>query len=535
MHDLSGGIAFCPECGRAYGSVHAEPFALKPGTILNGKYLVGEMLGQGGFGITYIGLDLLLQQKVAIKEYFPTSTGMVSRENRSTVVWSSVMAGKTGTQRGFDSFLKEARKMAKLGGIPNVVGVKSVFTQNETAYIVMDFIEGETLQKKMQKNGPMDFDSCIRLMTPIMQALAEVHRHGIIHRDISPDNIMVQPDGKLILLDLGAAKDLDIQGKDGMMQSTQMVAKQGFSPIEQYRKNASIGPWTDVYAMAATIYYCCTGTLPPSAVDRLVEDTLTRRPRLTKEQFDVLTAGMNILPQKRPQDMAALLQMVTRLQKGGKAEPVKPVPQAKPAANNTPPKMQKKPLPAWLIPTVAGIVAVLGIIVCIASIIGKTPAQDVTVKAAATEPAAIVETKETVPPATEAKPEPTTEPALPENYIAYADGYSERTNLKDGNFSLNVSALVFYDELVRCKELTVNMEVSMNAGTKCKEWQLWGRVNGQFQKIAKISLPAGDGATVAAVTFDTPLTFDAIIVTPTVIGGYSWSMSLYVTDVWLAD
>ena len=82
MHDLSGGIAYCPECGRAYGSVHAEPFALKPGTILNGKYLMGEMLGQGGFGITYIGLDLLLQQKVAIKEYFPTCTGMVSRENR---------------------------------------------------------------------------------------------------------------------------------------------------------------------------------------------------------------------------------------------------------------------------------------------------------------------------------------------------------------------------------------------------------------------------------------------------------------------
>ncbi len=109
---------------------------------------MGEMLGQGGFGITYIGFDLLLEQKVAIKEYFPMCTGMVSRENRSTVVWSSAMhAGNPGRrQRGFDSFLKEARKMAKLGGIPNVVGVKSVFTQNETAYIVMDFIEGETLK-----------------------------------------------------------------------------------------------------------------------------------------------------------------------------------------------------------------------------------------------------------------------------------------------------------------------------------------------------------------------------------------------------
>ena len=420
----------------------------------------------------------------------------------------------------------------------------------------MDFIEGETLQQKMQKNGPMDFDSCIRLMTPIMQSLAEVHKHGIIHRDISPDNIMVQPDGKPVLLDLGAAKDLDIQGKDGSIQTTQMVAKQGFSPIEQYRKNASIGPWTDVYSMAATIYYCCTGTLPPTSVDRIVEDTLARKPRLTKEQFEVLAAGMNILPQKRPQDMAAFLQTVTRLRKGGKAEPVKPVPQAEPAkaqqttpvpprpadvkppVKNAPPKTpQKKSMPAWLIPAVACVVAVLGIIVCIASVTGKAPAQDVTMKAATTEPAAVVETmpKVTVPPATEPKPEPATEPTQPKNYIESVDGYWESTNLKDGNFSLNVHALVFYDKLVRCKEMTVNMNVSMNAGTKCKEWQVWGRVNGQFQKIAKISLPAGDGATSETITFDTPLTFDAIIVTPTVIGGYSWSMGLSVTDVWLAD
>ena len=199
MHALAAGETFCSECGRPYGSVETEPFALKPGTILDGKYLVGEMLGQGGFGITYIGFDLLLEQKVAIKEYYPMSTGMVSRENSTTVVWSSAVMQKSGMEKGFDSFLKEARKMAKLGGIPGVVGVKSVFIQNETAYIVMDFIEGETLLKKLQRGGPMDYGTCISLMTPIMQALAEVHKHGIIHRDISPDNIMVQSDGKLMI------------------------------------------------------------------------------------------------------------------------------------------------------------------------------------------------------------------------------------------------------------------------------------------------------------------------------------------------
>ena len=343
MHPLTAGETVCPECGRAYGSVNAETFALKPGTILEGKYLVGEMLGQGGFGITYIGFDLLLEQKVAIKEYYPMSTGMVSRDGHSTVVWSSAMMGKTGTQKGFDSFLKEARKMAKLGGIPGVVGVKSVFIQNETAYIVMDFIEGETLLKKLQKNGPMDFDSCVKLMTPIMQALAEVHEHGIIHRDISPDNIMVRPDGKLILLDLGAAKDLDIQGNDGSVQSSQMVAKHGFSPIEQYSKSGKVGPWTDIYAMAATIYYCCTGILPPPATDRTIDDTLACQPRLTQAQFDILAGCMRMRPQDRPQSMDTLLQMLTHPQGEVKAEPFKVVPEAEPPKPVEPKTAPPKP------------------------------------------------------------------------------------------------------------------------------------------------------------------------------------------------
>ena len=393
MHALAAGETFCSECGRPYGSVETEPFALKPGTILDGKYLVGEMLGQGGFGITYIGFDLLLEQKVAIKEYYPMSTGMVSRENSTTVVWSSAVMQKSGMEKGFDSFLKEARKMAKLGGIPGVVGVKSVFIQNETAYIVMDFIEGETLLKKLQREGPMDYGTCISLMTPIMQALAEVHKHGIIHRDISPDNIMVQSDGRLILLDLGAAKDLDIQGKDGNVQSSQMVAKHGFSPVEQYGQAGKIGPWTDVYAMAATIYYCCTGVLPPSATDRMIEDTLTCRPRLTKEQFDVLAFCMNVLPQKRPQNMDALLQIVTHPVKN--TQPAGDVPKTEPVRPETrnlqPPKPDPgRPLPKWLIPGIAAAVAVIALVISVGSGGKKsTPASSVKAPAAqtvATEP-----------------------------------------------------------------------------------------------------------------------------------------------------
>ena len=393
MHALAAGETVCPECGRPYGSMKAESFALKPGTILDGKYLVGEMLGQGGFGITYIGFDLLLEQKIAIKEYFPMSTGMVSREGRSTVVWSDAVMQKSGVEKGFDSFLKEARKMAKLRSIPSVVGVNSVFIQNETAYIVMDFIEGETLLKKLQREGPMDYGTCVSLMAPIMQALSEVHKHGIIHRDISPDNIMVQNDGRLILLDLGAAKDLDIQGKDGNMQSSQMVAKQGFSPVEQYGRDGKIGSWTDVYAMAATIYYCCTGVLPPSATDRTIGDTLTCRPRLTKEQSDVLAFCMSVLPQKRPQNMDALLQIVTHPVKN--TRPAGDVPKTEPVRLETrnlqPPKPDPgRPLPKWLIPGIAAAVAVIALIISVGSGGKKsTPASSVKAPAAqtvATEP-----------------------------------------------------------------------------------------------------------------------------------------------------
>ena len=405
MHALAAGETVCPECGRPYGSVKAESFALKPGTILDGKYLVGEMLGQGGFGITYIGFDLLLEQKIAIKEYFPMSTGMVSREGRSTVVWSDAVMQKSGVEKGFDSFLKEARKMAKLRSIPSVVGVNSVFIQNETAYIVMDFIEGETLLKKLQREGPMDYGTCVSLMTPIMQALSEVHKHGIIHRDISPDNIMVQNDGRLILLDLGAAKDLDIQGKDGNMQSSQMVAKQGFSPVEQYGRDGKIGSWTDIYAMAATIYYCCTGVLPPSATDRMIEDTLTCRPRLTKEEFDVLAFCMNVLPQNRPQNMDALLQIVTH--PAGKTPPVRDVPKTEPVRPETrnlqPPKPAPgRPLPKWLIPGIAATVAVIALIISVGSG-GKKSTPASSVKAPAAQ-AAATEAAPTEPVPTEPAP-----------------------------------------------------------------------------------------------------------------------------------
>lgn len=127
------------------------------------------------------------------------------------------------------------------------------------------------------------------------------------------------------------------------------------------------------------------------------------------------------------------------------------------------------------------------------------------------------------------------EPSVPTGYISSVDGDWESVTLQDGYSSLNVYAFAFSQELKQCREMTISMKVSMNAGTSCKDWQVWGRIGGKFQKIAKMDLPAGDGFTSQTIQFDSPITLDAIVVTPTVPGGYSWSMSLLVTDAWLAE
>ena len=294
----------CSHCG--YQPGEAPGYALTPGTILNGKYLVGKLLGQGGFGLTYIGWDLMLEQKVAIKEYYPS--GQVVRQNGASLEWYGTQQAQTARDSGKDIFLKEARKMTRVRKIPQVVQVLDLFLANETAYIVMDFIEGETLKQRLQKTGPLSWQDARDIFLPVVQAMEQVHQAGLIHRDLSPDNLMLQPDGGVQILDLGAAKDLNLNSGVSSMQ----VAKSGFSPLEQYIQQGGSGTWTDVYAIAATIYYTLTGILPPSAVDRLSKDSLRwDLPQLKALPSGVLHAlqkAMAIRSEDRPQTMQELYQ-----------------------------------------------------------------------------------------------------------------------------------------------------------------------------------------------------------------------------------
>ena len=303
MHTLENPGAVCPRCG--YDNTKApaaQPDYILPcGTVLNGRYVIGKMLGQGGFGISYIAYNLALDTPVCIKEYFPAGAAMRSSSSSRQVLWSGSETAEE-LKQGRESFVKEARKAVKLRDLNHVVKVWDVFYENETAYIAMDYIEGETLKSWLLRRGkPIDEKTCFAMLEPVMLDLQEVHERGIIHRDIKPDNLMMTPSGNLMLLDLGAAKDLS----GGSSQSSYMVASQGFSPIEQYTQGGSIGPWTDVYAMCASLYYCVTGKLLPTPMDRMLSD----RPDLSGFSPDVaavLKKGLAIKPEERIKSMAEL-------------------------------------------------------------------------------------------------------------------------------------------------------------------------------------------------------------------------------------
>ena len=305
LGELNGG--FCSFCGFNAAQNPQPPEALPRESILHGKYLIGDVLGRGGFGITYIGFDLSLESKVAIKEYYPSGSAM-RRDGESSLYWNSTYASQTSRRGAYDDFLKEARKMARVDSIPSIVRVRETFLENETAYIVMDYVEGETLKTRLRRDGVLTYSACYAMLRPMMEDLQKVHQLGIIHRDISPDNIMIQKDGSVKLLDLGAAKDLN-KKSDGM---SQLVTKNGFSPAEQYMDSGKIGPWTDVYALCATIYYACYGKLVPQALERLDQDTLTFdlpvKEAIPQNVIETLKKGLAIRAAERIQSVEELLQ-----------------------------------------------------------------------------------------------------------------------------------------------------------------------------------------------------------------------------------
>ncbi len=327
----------CPHCGFDPRVTPASSYVLPLGAVLNGHYVVGKMLGQGGFGITYIGYDLNLERKVAIKEFYPK--GHASRYTSTTTLlqWPEDPQSQSFRKAGMEAFLREAQKMVKVEDIPQVVRIRECFHENGTAYIVMDYIEGKTLLAALKEKGPMAWEQAKDVFYPAITAMEKVHQAGLVHRDLSPDNLMLTDKGVRIL-DLGAAKDLST----GSGVSSAQVAKSGFSPFEQYTQSGGSGPWSDVYAMAATIYYTLTGVLPPNATDRMEEDTLdwtllTKR-GVPTNVIRALQKAMHITAKGRTQTMGELLK---GLQGGGAPQDEKNV-QGRQAADSKAQVAQQK-------------------------------------------------------------------------------------------------------------------------------------------------------------------------------------------------
>lgn len=297
------GEGACPVCRKDSEEYCPSVHHLPPGTLLQGRYRIGRVLGEGGFGITYLGLDENLRRLVAVKEYFPTS--FVLRENSVSLgVTCYTSQGKELYERGRDQFLQEARTMARLDRIPQIVHVLDFFPANNTAYLVMEFLEGETLKELVARQGPIPALALLELMRPVVRGMDTMHRAGVLHRDISPDNLMVLKGEDVKLMDFGCARELE-----GGHTLT-VVLKHGFAPLEQYTGRGQ-GPWSDVYSLCATLYYCLTGTVPPRSIERGGETDELLPPTqlgagLTPVQEQALLKGLAVRVKDRWQSAAEL-------------------------------------------------------------------------------------------------------------------------------------------------------------------------------------------------------------------------------------
>lgn len=308
MSQIPNGNTQCPVCHHSVSGKNA-PHQLERGTILIGKYLVGKVIGEGGFGITYMGLDLNLELKIAIKEFFPNGFA-----NRSSTVSNNVTIINSAQSAYFNDskmlFLREAKNLAKFSSEKGIVDVRDYFTDNNTAYIVMEYIEGATLSEHIKRKGVFGYNDIFGLMLPVMRSLSKMHAEGLIHRDISPDNIMFNKDGTLKLMDFGAARYYTGEQKKTMS----VMLKPGYTPYEQYSSESNQGPWTDVYALCATIYKCITGKTPPDSLNRAQNDTLKPPMQLgvsiPEQCQNIILYGMAIYSNNRCQNMSELISLI---------------------------------------------------------------------------------------------------------------------------------------------------------------------------------------------------------------------------------
>jgi len=311
-HQCMGCMSFikagsvCSECGFDENRTMMTSMHLKIRSLLNKRYLVGRVLGHGGFGVTYIAWDTKLEIVVAIKEYLPSSLAVRLADG-------VVCPGHTeGAGQSFDDylekFLNEAKILAQFNGEAGIVSVQDYFPENGTAYIVMSYVEGDTLERYVNNyGGHIPFNKALKIMRGVMVSLSKVHRTGLIHRDISPNNIYVTKDNQVRLLDFGAARY--VMGDE--RKTASIILKKGYAPVEQYYSKGDQGPWTDVYSVAATIYRIITGAKPPESIERSMIDKVkwpsAYGVKLTSQEERAIMKGLSVKANDRYSSMYRFL------------------------------------------------------------------------------------------------------------------------------------------------------------------------------------------------------------------------------------
>lgn len=253
--------AVCKSCGFDSSDSAPDPSMLTPGSVLQNRYVIGCVLGKGGFGITYLAYDALVCKKIAIKEYFPY--GLAQRTAGSAVVSVASAENADSFRLGAEKFYNEARLVAKFNGNPNIVCVYDCFYENDTVYMAMEYLRGQTLKEYIREHGVLSIPHALYIARSLTGALIVAHSASVLHRDISPDNIILCDNGSVKLIDFGAARQVVAEHS----QSFSVIIKPGFAPPEQYRKKGNQGPWSDVYSLGTTLYFTLTSDIPddPSA------------------------------------------------------------------------------------------------------------------------------------------------------------------------------------------------------------------------------------------------------------------------------
>lgn len=257
----------CPHCGFSKEEFEPDPLVLPMGTKLEDKILIGRVMGKGGFGITYLGYDLRMEKAIAVKEYYPN--GIACRSQTRTEVLLANANAEDTFNKGTEKFYAEAEMVAQFNGNPNIVGVYDYFRANNTVYLIMEYLNGITLKNYVKKHGKISDGQALFVMDKMAAALSITHSAGVLHRDISPDNIMVCLDGKIKLIDFGAARQIVAESSSNLT----VVMKPGYTPIEQYTKKGKQGAWTDIYALGASIYYTMTGKIIDDPYERMENDS----------------------------------------------------------------------------------------------------------------------------------------------------------------------------------------------------------------------------------------------------------------------